>query len=529
MRGKNFNVLGILFLFGIILLSTSFVSAEVTNFTILNPVANANVTGTFTVIANATNITGIINVSVRWWNGTLGNWAILCANVSVATNGNATCAFSTSALNANVSSSIFNITAVETGGVAANSTNMTGIVIDNTAPTIISIGYVNGTLKIPNTNLTINISISDINITGGTVCIVNVNGTNQTLSVTPIGTSTSTIGTCNTTTLSLKGIAENNQTINIYAGRNSTFWNANLTGVNNSQAVFIDGTGPQVDLSLASSTKESLTLNIGLTDTYTATSSCTVDRSGATVSGTTSVSESGLTCATAYTYVVTCTDVAGNTGSASKTVSTNACGGGAAGGGGTAPKPAVNTFTQITPGAASITKYADPALGIKQIEITVNNEAQNVKVSVTKYDSKPAEVSVSKSGKVYQYLQISEQNLGTKLDKAKVQFKVEKSWASSNSLDKDKISVYKFDNAAGKWNELKTTFSSEDSQYYYYDAELSSFSYFVISEKSLAAGEGTDATGETPTAEGRSWTWLWILIAVVIIAAVWLMMRKKEQ
>ena len=114
MRNKNFNVLGILFLFAIILVSTSFVSAEVTNFTILNPVASANITGTFTVIANVTNITGAYNFTVKWWNGTLGDWATLCGNTSIATNGNVTCAFSTSALNANVSSSIFNITAVNT-------------------------------------------------------------------------------------------------------------------------------------------------------------------------------------------------------------------------------------------------------------------------------------------------------------------------------------------------------------------------------------------------------------------------------
>ncbi|MEK6912368.1 MAG: PGF-pre-PGF domain-containing protein [Nanoarchaeota archaeon] len=527
MRNKNFNVLGILFLFAIILVSTSFVSAEVTNFTILNPVASANITGTFTVIANVTNITGAYNFTVKWWNGTLGDWATLCGNTSIATNGNVTCAFSTSALNANVSSSIFNITAVNTtaAGVAAlNSTNATGIVIDNTAPTIISVGYVNGTLKLPNTNLTINISVADINITRGTVCMVNVNGTNQTLSVTP--NADNTVGTCNTTTLSLKGIAEANQTINIYAGRNTTYWNANLIGVNATQAVFIDGTGPQVELSLASSDKSSLTLNIGLTDTYTATSSCTVDRSGATVSGTTSLTESGLSCANAYTYVVTCTDVAGNTGSATKTFSTNACGGGAGGGGAsTTPKPVTNTVSEIKPGVASVVKFADATTGVKQIEITVNNPAQNVQVTVTKYDTKPAAVSVAKTGTVYQYVQISTQNLADKLATAKVQFKVEKSKVS----DKNKVIVSKFDETGKKWNELSTTLSSEDSTSYYYDAEVSSFSYFAISENvATSDNAGTGSDGTTGNAGSSNLTWLWVVIGVVVLALlIWAVVRKK--
>jgi len=102
-----------------------------------------------------------------------------------------------------------------------------------------------------------------------------------------------------------------------------------------------------------------------------------------------------------------------------------------------------------------------------------------------------------------------------------------KSWASSNGLDKAEVSVYKFDESSSKWNELTTTFASEDSTYYYYDAELDSFSYFAISERSLVGGEGTTATGETPT-EGRSLTWLWILIALVIVVVVWLMMRKRQ-
>lgn len=524
MRGKSFGIIAVLFL-AVVFVSMNFVSAEVTNFTILNPVANANATGTFTVVANVTNITGALNVTVRWWNGTSGGWLILCSNASIATNGNATCAVGTSVIDANVSSSIFNITAVETSGIAANSSNVTGLVIDNTAPVITIKNYVNGTYR-TTVNLTLNITLEDINMTNGMACIVEVNGTNTTFS---LDVDNSTFGTCNTTAVSLLGSNDGNTTIKVYAGRNTTSWNANLFGANNTQVVFIDRNAPALEASATEITKEKITLVISTVDgTGTGTNTCTADRAGATVT-TTSLTESSLSCATAYTYVITCTDRAGNAGTLSKTFSTNACGAaGATTSSGVAPRPTINNVASITPGAASVTTYTDATLGIKTIEISVDNPAQNVQVSVTKYDSKPAAVSVAKTGKVYQYLQIETKNVADQLDKAKVQFKVTKAWATANGLAKEKMTVYKFDETTKMWNELATTLSSEDDTYYYLDAELTSFSYFAISERSLAAGEGTDVNGEVAESGGSS-IWVWIVVIVLIIALVaWLLMRNKN-
>ena len=516
MRGKNFNILGILFLFGIILLSMGFVGAADLNTTFVTPAANANVTGTVsfsaTVWGNSTH-SNTTNITFRWWNETLHNWAIICAN---STTGllSYTCSVATTALPDNTTE-IFNANATNATATASNSTNVTVLAVDNTAPVIHLLTYTNRTQS--DSTLPININVSDATsgIYSKSACLLNVNGTNITVTISS--------GWCNTT-LNIVGTTEGNQTINVYVNDS-----ANVYGVNNSYEVFFDGTGPQVDLTLASSTKESLTLNIGLTDTYTATSSCTVDRSGATVTGTTSLTESGLSCATAYTYIVTCTDSAGNTGSATESFSTNTCGGGAAaGGGGGAQAQKANAWTTITPGAATIMKDFDAEIGVKQIEITVNNEAQNVKITVTKEAGKPAAVSVAKSGKVYQYLQINAENLADKLDKATVQFRVEKTWATTNSVDKNKVVVSKFDSASSKWNELTTTYVSEDSTYYYYDVEVTSFSYFAISEKSLTGDSGTD-TGETGTTGGSSLTWLWVLIALVILVVIGVIIGKRKQ
>jgi len=210
-------------------------------------------------------------------------------------------------------------------------------------------------------------------------------------------------------------------------------------------------------------------------------------------------------------------------------LSTNGCGSTGGGGGGTTTKSVVNSASEIKPGAATVMKYSDPVVGVKEISIEVNNPAQNVKITVTKEAGKPAVVSVAKTGKVYQYIHIETQNLADKLDKATVQFKVEKSWATTNNVDKSNVIVSKFDETAKKWNGLTTTYVSEDTTHYYYNVDVTSFSYFAISDKStVAAGEEeTTATGEEG---GGSLLWLWILIGVVIVVAIgWGVGKKKKR
>ena len=107
-----------------------------------------------------------------------------------------------------------------------------------------------------------------------------------------------------------------------------------------------------------------------------------------------------------------------------------------------------------------------------------------------------------------------------------MQFKVEKSWASSNGLSKENIAVSKFDEAGNNWNQLQTNYASEDNIYYYYDVELDSFSYFAIAERSATESD-VGPTGTAPEKSG-SLAWLWILIAAVVLIAIWYSMKKKR-
>jgi PGF-pre-PGF domain-containing protein len=527
MRGNKFFVLGILVLLGVISLSMNFVSAA-NAVTIDFPVASANVSGTYVISASLD--TNTLNLSYAWFyytynNGTTITIASHSLNQSNAVF-NTTWNSATAKDGANITFLVIvgNETNYGNGTIVgmANTTDYsTGVIVDNTASTIFLLDYVNATIK-NNTNLTINISYTDINLTSKSACLVNVNGTNQTIA-SAVAAANGTYRTCNTTNLSLLGVNDGNQTIKIYINNS-----VGLYGELATYTVFIDGVAPSVELSATEITKNTITLAIGATDgTGTGVASCTVDRAGAVVSGTTSLTESGLSCATEYTYVVTCSDRNGHAGSATKTISTNGCGGGSAGSSTTTTKTATSSASEMSEGVATVLKYSDPSVGIKQISVEVNNPAQNVQITVTKEAGKPAAVSVAKTGKVYQYLNFETKNLADKLEKATVQFKVEKSWVAGNSVDKDKVVVSKFDETAKKWNELTTTYASEDTGYYYYDVDVTSFSYFAISEKSTVAGgeEGTATGGET----GGSLLWLWVLIALVVLVAIgWGIGKRKK-
>ena len=127
-------------------------------------------------------------------------------------------------------------------------------------------------------------------------------------------------------------------------------------------------------------------------------------------------------------------------------------------------------------------------------------------------------------------MQIKLGNVGTNLDKATVQFKVNKSWASTNSVTKDQVQVSKFNETSKEWMELPTTYKSEDKDFYYYNVELHSFSYFAISSKATTA-TGTGTTGSTGAGAASAGIskWVWIIAGIVVVLAVVGFVARKKR
>jgi len=374
--------------------------------------------------------------------------------------------------------------------------------IDTTAPVITLPVYTNATFKKNTSALTLNISVIDAS-SGETnsACIFDINGTNQTVAVSNEW--------CNITVGNLTGLADGNQTISVYV--NDTM---NNLGLNNSFVVFTDTTDP---LPTADCTPTNPTDNGEIvTCSCSGTDATAGINSSLTTAGTSTVTSTAGTTS----YICSLTDYAGNTATS---ITTYTVSGG--GGSGIASSTKSNLFTTLTPEKVSIMKNFNEETGVKEIQIQVKDEIQNVKITVSKFDEKPVSVSVEKTGKVHKYFQIKTENLETDLKKATVTIQVEKSWISNNSLNKDDIALFKFDNSSNNWNELTTTYKEEDDEYYYYDAELTSFSYFAISEKVVIEEEIVEEKTEEiidgnkqEESINKGLILWWILVIVLILA-----------
>ncbi len=200
--------------------------------------------------------------------------------------------------------------------------------------------------------------------------------------------------------------------------------------------------------------------------------------------------------------------------STSTSFSTNTCAGGSSGPSTTVSVVEKVNIVNIVPETELILSNFEEDVGIKELKLSVTEAANDVKVTVRKFDTEPAEITVSKTGNVHKYLQIETQNLGTKLERAVLTIKVQKNWLLNNEIDKANMALFRFNEAAGTWDELSTVYQNEDDTYYYYDVELTSFSYFAIAEKVI--GE----PGEEPEPTEENLLWLWIVIGIVVVAVI---------
>ena len=204
--------------------------------------------------------------------------------------------------------------------------NSYAVQIDTTGPVITLPFYTNATKKKNTESLILNISVTDATsgLTNG-VCLIDVNGTNQSVSISS--------GWCNASNIALTGLTDGNKTIKVWVNDST-----NNIGLNDSYVVQIDTTAPVITLNLSSAVTDSLVLSYS-----TSEGSCTVNRG--TISGSTIV-EYRLDCETSYSYTLNCTDSNGNSATLTESFSTSSCSsGGSSSGSTSSPSYWLNTLT----------------------------------------------------------------------------------------------------------------------------------------------------------------------------------------
>lgn len=152
-----------------------------------------------------------------------------------------------------------------------------------------------------------------------------------------------------------------------------------------------------------------------------------------------------------------------------------------------------------------------------------------------------------------------------KIDRASIEFKVEKSWVHSQGVDKHEVNLFKYDEG---WNKLPTKFNGSVNESYIYRASTDGFSLFMIAasaaapapEKLCSPGNrkcsgkevlecNSTGTGwktikeckescengqcvQPPEEEkgkerGISWYWYLVLIPIIVLPIVFILLRKK--
>ena len=312
-----FAVFSIVIFLGIVFAATA----------ITNPVASGNYTTTMnftvtTAVSKPLNMTIYYNSS----GGKAGTDGVLLQTM-VNTTGSQT-VFTNASVDVSSLADLatYNFSAyVDNGTDQELSVSIGNVTIDNTPPNVLAANIsspVNGAYySSSDGSIDLNVSVSDATMNVSSVYFNITNSTGGQLG--NVLYTSNTLGALWNTTINLSALTGSSydDTYNCTVFANDTLGNLNNSA---SVSIIFDNTNPVVAITSTTTATTSLTLAIGVTDI--GTTSCTVDRSGASVSETV-LTESGLSCGTSYAYVVTCTDAAGNSGSSSSTsFTTSSCG-----------------------------------------------------------------------------------------------------------------------------------------------------------------------------------------------------------
>lgn len=247
----------------------------------------------------------------------------------------------------------------------------------------------------------------------------------------------------------------------------------------------------------APSITKSISGTIYVGDSLTATCSATDNIGTPTCScGSASTSSSG-----SNSVSCTSTDTAGNTNtsSLSYTVTAKASSVGSAAATTETTTPTQSTTLGSIPvNTPTDIEFTKSGLAVDNIELLLNVGETNARITVTNLDSRPeSTVSVSSQNKdlaeIYKYIEIAHPSVeNTHIKTAKISFKVEKSWLTTNKYKKEQVALYRYYNS--EWKPLTTRVIKDDAKYYYFEAESSGLSYFAIGTKK----ETVTTTTETP-------------------------------
>ncbi len=170
------------------------------------------------------------------------------------------------------------------------------------------------------------------------------------------------------------------------------------------------------------------------------------------------------------------------------TTTTESGGGGGGGGGAVTAEASQSKYSGVVnAGSTKEITYTKEELKITGITITAATQIDNAGITVKESTASKAGIAISAGeGSAYKYLEITKSLVtDEQISKAKISFKVEKSWYSNNNYDVATTVLRR--KVGDAWQDLPTIKLKEDVTYYYFDAESTGLSYFAVIAKKIGA------------------------------------------
>lgn len=195
---------------------------------------------------------------------------------------------------------------------------------------------------------------------------------------------------------------------------------------------------------------------------------------------------------------------------------------------------AVITIASIQAGSESNFSIDSPIIAITGMTVRTLTNVSNIEITVSKLAARPREVVSDAPGVVNQYLSVDKVNITTgDIEKVTMDFKVEKSWISANSINESTVKLYRYFN--DRWDKLDTTKTSENETNVYYRAVSPGLSVFAVAGEAKPIVAPTEKPGEKPVVEfvreitQSAWKIVLIVIVfvVVVIAVIYFNSKSK--
>ena len=155
-------------------------------------------------------------------------------------------------------------------------------------------------------------------------------------------------------------------------------------------------------------------------------------------------------------------------------------GGASSSGGGGAASPAPTEtfiFSQILPDEPVTKKLSNPNIAVKEIDIELNNQTSNARITVARFDGTPSQTP---KGNAFQYLQVN--TTISELKSVRFRFNVTKTWLLQVGANTTDVALQRL---SGIWQKLPTRLLGESSSEAEYEADVPGFSLFAVTAEKI--------------------------------------------